>query len=692
MSRHVLNAVSFAAALSIVGLGTAARADEGMWTFDNFPSGKVGSTYGFSPSKAWLDHVRLSVVRLTGSSGCSASFISARGLIVTNHHCAVGCLAALSSATHDYVHGGFYAAAQSDEVKCPGLEADRLVSITDVTAGYLAATNGKSGSSYTDATRAENAKLQKGCVGDPKLRCDVVSLYHGGVYDLYTYRRYRDVRLVFAPEYSVAQFGGDPDNFNFPRFDYDVSMLRAYDDGQPASTPEYLRWSPHGSSKGELVFVAGNPGRTRREWTMSQVNVSRDVVLPWYFGLLAELRGRLAVFATQSPEAARESKDLRFGIENEYKRELGELQALLDPVFYASLQKKETALRAQVAARPDLRRAYGDAWNQMATIQNELARSVIRWNYIYPSDVYWQFAQTLVRLPVEKAKPNEKRLPEFSDAALVTLPEELFDPSPIYPDLEEVQLAFFLDDLRRQLGPDDPYVKLVLQGRSPADQAHYLISNTKLADVAYRKALYEGGQASIDASTDPFIVLARSVDADQRAAQIEWENKVQNPTDQLSERIARARFAITGTSAYPDATFTLRLSYGTVSGFSDDRGTFEPFTTIGGLFARASGADPYELPPSWLNARAALNMSTPMNLSTTNDVVGGNSGSPLINKNAEIVGLIFDGNIHSLGGDYGYDPRLNRAIAVDSRAVVEGLTKVYHANRLVAEILGTSGS
>ncbi|MBV8372832.1 MAG: S46 family peptidase [Candidatus Eremiobacteraeota bacterium] len=689
MRRHVLNVVvSFCASLLIVGLGATARTDEGMWTFDNFPSGKVAARYGFFPSKAWLDHVRVSVVRLTGSTGCSASFISATGLIMTNHHCAVGCLASLSNATHDYVESGFYAEAQSDEVKCPRLEADRLVSVTDVTAEYLAATKGKSGSSYTDATRAENAKLQKACASDPKLRCDVVTLYQGGVYDLYTYRRYRDVRLAFAPEYSVAQFGGDPDNFNFPRFDFDVSLLRAYDSGQPISTSDYLRWSPHGSSKGELVFVAGNPGGTRREWTISQVNVSRDVGLPWFFGRLAELRGRLAVFATQSPEAARESKDLRFGTENEYKRQLGEFQALLDPVFYASLQGKEIALRAQVAARPDLQREYGRAWAQMAAIQNERARLLIRANYVNnPSGRYWRFAQTLVRLPVEKAKPNEKRLPEFSDAALVTLPDDLFDPSPIYPDLEEVQLAFFLDDLRRQFGPDDPYVKLVLQGRSPAAQAHYLISNTKLADVAYRKALYYGGQASIDASTDPFILLARAADADQRAAQIEWENTVQNPTNQLSERIARARFAITGTSVYPDATFTLRLSYGAVSGFSDDRGTFEPFTTISGLFARASGADPYVLPASWLNARAALDMRTPMNLSTSNDIIGGNSGSPLVNKNAEIVGLIFDGNIHSLGGDFGYDPRLNRAVSVDSRAIIEGLTKVYHANRLVAEIL-----
>ncbi|MGA7355735.1 MAG: S46 family peptidase [Candidatus Cybelea sp.] len=667
-----------------------ARADEGFWTFDNFPTAKVAAKYHFTPSPAWLDHVRRASLRLTGSTGCSASFISRNGLIMTNHHCAVGCVSSLSTSAADYVKNGFYAKSRSDEVKCPGLEADQLLTISDVTQEHLAATKGKIGKAYTDATRAENAKLQRACVSDPALRCDVVSLYQGGVYDVYTYRRYRDVRLAFVPEYSVAQFGGDPDNFNFPRFDFDVALLRAYEKGQPASTPEYLHWSPHGSSAGQLVFVAGNPGRTTRGNTIAQLEYLRDIALPWYFGNLAELRGRLAEYAAQSPEAARRSKDLRFGIENEYKRQFGGLEALLDPAFFASLQEKERILRAAVAARPALQSRYGNAWAQLAAVQKQRARLFLSSYYKYPNGTYWNFAQTLVRLPVEKAKPDAQRLPEFSDAALVTLPDELFDPSPIYPDLEDVQLEFFFDDLRRQFGPDDSYVKLALQGRSPEAQAQYLIGNTRLSDVAYRKTLYEGGEAALESSTDSFIVLARSLDAQMRAVQAEYENMVINPTDQLSGQIAKARFAIMGTSVYPDGTFSLRLSYGAVEGFSDDRGTFTPFTTIGGLFARASGADPYVLPSSWLNARSSLDMETPMNLSTTNDVIGGNSGSPLINTDAQVVGLVFDGNIHSLGGYYGYDPRLNRTISVDSRALIEGLSKVYHADRLLAEILGTN--
>lgn len=671
----------------LLALSLAARADEGFWTFDNFPASKVAAKYGFAPSQAWLDHLRSASLRLTGSTGCSASFVSPNGLIMTNHHCAVGCAASLSTAAVDYVNNGFYAKSRADEVKCPGLEADQLVTITDVTREYLAATKGMTGKAYTDATRAENAKLQKACVGDPAKRCDVVELYHGGVYDLYTYRRYREVRLAFVPEYAVAQFGGDPDNFNFPRFDFDVALLRAYDQGAAASTPQYLHWSPNGSSAGQVVFVAGNPGRTSRELTVAQLEYLRDLYLPWFFGYLAELRGRLAEYGAQSPEAARRSKDLRFGIENEYKRQFGGLEALLDPTFFGSLQQKERVFRAAVAAKPALQSEYGNAWAQLAAVQKEQARLFPSANYKAPNGTYWGFAQTLVRLPVEKAKPDAQRLPEFSDAALVTLPDRLFDPSPIYPDLEEVRLTFFLDGLRRQFGPDDSYVKLALQGRSPSEQAHYLISNTRLADVAYRKALYEGGEAAIDSSTDSFIVLARSLDAQMRAVQSEYENKVLNPTAQLTRQIAKARFAITGTSVYPDGTFTLRLSFGTVNGFSDGRGTFPPFTTIGGLFARATGADPYVLPSSWLNARASLDMETPMNLSTTNDVIGGNSGSPLINKDAQVVGLVFDGNIHSLGGYYGYDPRLNRTISVDSRALIEGLSKVYHADRLVDEIL-----
>lgn len=656
-----------------------ARADEGMWTLDHFPSASVGAKYGFTPSAAWLKHVRASALRIAG--GCSASFVSRSGLVMTNHHCVVPCVNSMTTAAKDYLETGFYAKAQDDEVKCPGFEIDQLADITDVTKQMLAATKGKSGAALTAAIRAENAKLQQSCGTSGTIRCDIVPLYHGGVYNVYKYHRYRDIRLVFAPEFSVAQFGGDVDNFNFPRFDYDVSFLRAYENGKPAVTPEFLRWSPHGSKAGDLVFVAGNPGSTERELTVSQLEYLRDVSLPQALSRLAELRGVLEQYRTEGPEQLRTTKEELFYVENSYKVITGQLQALDDPAFFGSLVRKENALRAH---------AGSSLWNKMAALQKVKER--LRETYTYKTGdfmrtPYFDIAQTLVRLPVEKAKPNAQRLPEFSDAALVTLPEELFDPSPIYPAAEEVNLRLALDELRRVYGPDDPFVKAVLQNRSPADQAHYLVTNTKLGDVAVRKALYQGGEAAVKASNDPFILLAERIDAQSRAARKQWEDEVANPERQLSEQIAKARFEVTGTSVYPDATFTLRLSYGTVKGFTDSHGVIPPYTTIGGLFARATGADPFVLPQSWLQAKSALDMNTPMNLSTTNDIIGGNSGSPLIDKNGDVVGLIFDGNIHSLGGAFGYDPRLNRAVSVDSRAILAGLEHVYHADRIVNEIL-----
>jgi hypothetical protein len=672
-----------------LALQNYAAADEGMWTFDRFPSQNVGVKYGFAPSAAWLKHVRSSVLRIAG--GCTASFISPNGLVMTNHHCAVDCIDALSTATHDMVQTGFLAKTEADEVKCANFEIDQLTSISDVTQEMLAATKGLSGDTFTAANRTENAKLQKACATDPSIRCDVVSLYHGGVYDVYKYRRYRDVRMVFAPEFGVAQFGGDPDNFNFPRYDFDLSLLRVYDNNAPASTPDYLRFSPNGSRAGDLVFVAGNPGGTSRELTVSQLTYLRDVALPREIASLAEQRGLLEQYQKLGAEQKRTTNDQLFYLENDYKVLVGQLQALDDPAFFNSLVAEEKTLRAKVAANPSLQRRYGDAWNKMAAVQAR--RRLMSLTATYKSDgainsTYFDIAQTLVRLPSEKAKPNAQRLPEFSDAALVTLPDELFDPSPIYPGAEELGLEFYLDDLRRQFGPDDPFVKSALQNMSPADAAHYYVTHTQLGDVAYRKKLYAGGQAAVDASDDAFIQLARRLDPQMRAIRKQYEDEVTNPTRTISEQIAKARFAVEGTSVYPDATFTLRLSYGIVKGFSDDRGVAPPYTTIGGLFNRANGAYPYILPQSWLDAKSSLDLSTPMNLSTTNDIIGGNSGSPLIDRDANIVGLIFDGNIHSLGGDFGYDPILNRSVALDSRAILEGLTHVYHADRIVQEIQG----
>jgi Peptidase S46 len=681
----------FLAALALgafMAVCSPVRADEGMWTFDAFPSAKVAAEYGFTPSAAFLDHIRKSSLRIAG--GCSASFVSPQGLVMTNHHCAVDCVEQLSTPEKNYVDNGFYAKTNEDEPKCPGFELDRLDSIDDVTATIRAATAQKTGRALIDAMQGAEAKLSSSCGTSEAVRCDVVSLYRGGVYKLYHYGRFTDVRLAFAPEFGVAQFGGDPDNFNFPRYDFDVTFLRAYVDGKPATTPDYLQWSPSGSKAGDLVFVSGNPGSTQRLLTVSQLAYIRDHQLPRLLPELSEYRGLLEQYQTEGPEQLRQTKDALFFLENDYKAQYGQEAALLDPAFFATKVAQESAFRAGVAKIPALQASIGGDWDKLAAVEQRRAALAARSNYvgqgIFFSDLFG-YARTLVRYPAEKAKPNGERLPEFSDARLVTLPQQLLAPVPIYPGPEELGLNFWAKKMREDLGADDPFVKQVLGTKSPAQWAHDLVTGTKLADPAVRKALFDGGQAAIDASQDPMIVFAASIDAEARAVRKNYEDEVSAPESQLSEAIARARFAILGTSVDPDATFTARLSYGAVKGFVDGNGNaVAPYTTIGGLFNRGTGSDPYILPPAWLAAKGSLDLSTPMNLTTTNDIIGGNSGSPLIDKNGAVVGLIFDGNIFSLGGAYGYDPRVNRSVAVDSRALMAGLRTVYHADRLVTEI------
>jgi len=680
----------FAALLcfSLFALASLARADEGMWTFNNFPSARVGAAYGFKPSAAFLDHVRKSAVRDAG--GCSASFISPSGLVMTNHHCVVGCVGQLSTPQHDFVQSGFYAKQPEDEKACPDFELDQLSQISDVTGKIQSATAGKTGDAANKAQNAVEATLQQqACGTDKTLRCDVVSLYHGGIYDLYRYKRYTDVRLVFAPEYNVAQFGGDPDNFNFPRYDFDIGVVRAYENGKPAATPDYLKWSMNGSKAGDLVFVAGNPGRTSRELTMSQLEYTRDVTFPQELPELAEYRGILEEFETRGAEQLREAHEVRFYVENSFKALLGEQRALNDPAFMAQKAVQERKLRAAVAAKPGLQRADGSAWDQIAKLQTLRQQLAPRYGAVTGfafSNGLLGNALALVEAAEERAKPNAQRLPEYTDQALIGLEQELTAPIPVYPDLEETTLGFVFTKTREVLGTGDSLVKRMLGTEAPDDLAHRLVSGTKLADPAVRKALFTGGGAAIAASDDPMIVYARSLDPDIRAIRKDYEARITAPSRAAAERIAKARFAIYGTSVDPDATFTLRMSYGAVQGFDQSGTPVAPYTTMSGLYDRATGAFPYALPESWLGAKPSLNLATPMNLVTTNDIIGGNSGSPLIDKNGEIVGLIFDGNIYSLGGDFGYDGARNRAVAVDSRALLEGLSKVYHADRIVSEI------
>jgi len=664
-----------------------ARADEGMWTFNNFPAKKVQEKYGFAPSQSWLDQVRDSSLRI--AQGCSASFISPNGLVMTNHHCVVECEEQLSTAQENFVETGFSARTAAEERKCPVLELDQLNQIGDVTAQVKAALAGKTGADANKALRAEEAKLQQSCGTDPDVRCDIVSLYHGGIYNLYHYKRYTDVRLVFAPEFAVAQFGGDPDNFNFPRFDFDIGLLRAYENGKPVASHEYLHWSPNGSKAGELVFVSGNPGGTSRELTISQLEFLRDKSFPFVMPFLAEYRGQLEEFMKQGPEQERAAHEDEFFVANSFKAYDGWQAALLDPAFFATKVEQQQKLRTAVADNPKL---AGDAsaWSNIAEIQHVRAKLYARYEdldgYLFRSGLMGD-AVDLVRAAEQRTKPNAERLPEYTDQALVTLRQRMAAPVPVHKDLQELTLSYAFTITRRDLGADDPFVRKMLGDESPDQLAHRLISGTHLDDPKVREALYEGGQTAIAASSDPLIRFASSIDPDLLAIRKQYEDQVVAPTRADAERIANARFAVYGTSVDPDATFTLRLSYGTVKGFEDAQGHFvEPYTTIGGLFHHATGAPPFALPKSWLEAKPSLDMETPMNLSTTNDIIGGNSGSPLINSKAEIVGLIFDGNIFSLGGDFGYDAARNRAIAVDSRALLEGLQEVYHLDRIVNEI------
>jgi hypothetical protein len=664
------------------------RADEGMWTFDNFPTQKVAQKYGFAPSKAWLDHVRKSSLRIAG--GCSASFISPSGLVMTNHHCVVDCVEQLSSAGSDFVRDGFIAATAADEKPCPAFELDQLVEIKNVTAQVQSALAGKTGDAANQALRAVEAKLQQSCGADPSTRCDVVPLYHGGVYDIYHYKRYSDVRLVFAPEFAVAQFGGDPDNFNFPRYDFDIGVLRAYENGKPAVTPDYLRWSPHGTKAGDLVFTSGNPGGTDREYTMAQIYFQRDRIFPHELPELAEYRGLLEEFGTLGAAQERESHETRFFVENALKEQVGEDDALLDPAFVQTKVDQEKKLRAAVAANPKLNALYGSAWDDMAKVMVE--RGKLETRYQATNNFFFQMgllgdAVTLVRAASERTKPNGVRLPEYTDQALVGMTQYLFAPIPAFKDMEELNLSFAFNSIRRDLGADDGFVRSLLGNESPEGLAHRLITTTKLDDPAVRKALYEGGQAAIDKSDDPLILFAKRIDPTLRAERKEYEARVQAPTRAASERIAKARFAVYGSKLDPDATFTARLSYGTVKGFTNALGEHvPPYTTIGGLFNRASGAPPFALPQSWLAAKPNLDLALPMNLSSDNDIVGGNSGSPLVDRNGQVVGLVFDGNIFSLGGTYGFNDVTNRAVSVDSRALLEGMSKVYHLDRIVSEI------
>jgi len=638
-----------------------------------------------------VDHAMRAAVNL---GGCSASMISPEGLVLTNHHCVAGCLQQISSAKKNYLQDGFLARKHEDELQCPATEVSRLEQITDKTQEMNSATKGLIGEAYKNAQNAMSAKLAADCVGDKKdtVRCSVVTLYQGGQYHLYRYHRFSDVRLVWAPEDAAPNFGGDPDNFNFPRFGLDASMLRAYENGKPAVVKDYFPFSASGPKADELVFIAGNPGRTNRLLTISQLETLRDVRLISAMRLGYELRGVLTEYRKLGPEQARVAYNDLYFLENGLKVASGELSALQSPELMARKRADEASLKKFVNTNPKLKAEVGNAWGAIEKAQAVYRDMASEYDAVEGGRAfnsrYFSLARALVRGADERFKANGDRLPEFSSARLPLTERQVFSPAPIYPEFEKRKLEFSLTKLRETLGTDDPFVVQILGKESPAQVAQRLVENTKLGDPALRKALWQGERAAIDKSDDAFLKLVRDIDVRARALRKRYENEVSAVEQKSAELIARARFAQLGPKVYPDATGTLRLSFGAVQGWTERGKPVIPFTDFAGAFNRNTGAEPYALPASWIASKEKMNLAQNYNFVSSNDIIGGNSGSPMINRNAEIVGLAFDGNVHSHGGSFWFDPVMNRTIGVTSGGIQEALKNIYGATELLAEIKG----
>jgi hypothetical protein len=685
-----------AAALLALSLSAplAASAEEGMWTFNRFPTAHYEKSTGAQLDAKRLDHLRASSIRV--SAGGSASFVSPDGLVLTNHHVASDCIEQVSTPKADYIKRGFAAKSRDKELVCPGLELHGLTRITDVTAQVRKATEGLDDAKAGEARRAEIARLEKACQTSEAVHCEVVKLYNGGVWDLYEYKRYTDVRLVWAPELGIAFFGGDPDNFMFPRYDLDAALLRAYEGGKPAKSPDFFALPPAGSklAEGDVVLVTGNPGSTSRLNTVAQTENWRDFGLVPRLMYLSEIRGALVEYARRGKEQARHSQGLFFGVENSLKSFRGEADALfggavLEQVRVAERAFKERAL-ANKATGPKVMQAFADIERAMG-----LARALrTRYDMLergrgFNSDLF-SSARTLLRASVELQKPDAERLSGYHDSNLPGLKNQLGSASPVYAEFEIFRLTFALTKLRELLGADDPIVKAVLGKDSPEQLATRVVRGSKLADPKQRLRLLDGGAAAVQAAKDPMIALAAVVDAEARAVRKRMEDEVDAVVTRAHETIQAARFEIYGTTQYPDATFTPRVNWGKVRGWTEPSGrVVTPFTTFGGAFERHTGAEPFALPKSWLDAKPRLALDASFNFSSDNDIIGGNSGSPALDAQGRLIGLVFDGNIHSLGGDYGFDTALNRAVFVDARAIVHALDVVYGQADLLRELGAT---
>jgi peptidase S46-like protein len=694
---------SFAVACTI-GFVASAAADEGMWLFNAPPLKQLKEKYQFEPTPQWLEHLQKASVRF--NSGGSGSFVSVNGLVITNHHVGADCLQKFGDEQHNYLRDGFYAKSQAEEKKCVDLELNVLMSIEDVTARVNGAVkSGMAGEQAANARKAVIAAIEKESKNKTGLRSDVVALYQGGAYHLYRYKRYDDVRLVFAPEQQIAFYGGDPDNFEYPRYDLDICIFRVYENGQPAKIDNFLKFNPNGPSDGELTFVSGHPGKTDRQLTLDELADTRDRYLPYVLRMFNRREVLESAYSARSFENARKAREDLFGVQNNRKRYDGYLAGLLDPQIWSQLKTREQKLRDAIARDPRLKSTIA-AYDRIKRAQAEIARNAPLYNYLEqerPSTIgyrqprafvgdLFKYARLLLRAVDERAKPNGERLPQFRDSARESLELELFSTEPIYDDYEILLLTDSLTDFASQFGEDNPLAQKVLAGKSPHARAVELVTGTKLKDVAARKDLYAKDAAALQVAHDPMLDLARLIDGPAREARKTYDAQEEIKIQAYAE-IARARFAIEGTGSFPDATFTLRLSYGTVRGYEQDGKQVPAFTDFAGLYQRSAEHDnkpPFDLPQRWIDKKANLNLATKFDFVSDADIIGGNSGSPVVNKDNEFVGIIFDGNIQSLVLDCIYTNTQARAVSVDSAAIIEALRKVYDAGALADELEGSN--
>jgi hypothetical protein len=681
-ARALLLPLSFAASL----LASQATADEGMWPFDMVPLQRIAEEHHVTLTPTWLDHLRLASVRF--NSGGSGSFVSPHGLVLTNHHVAADCIAKIASPGHDTLAAGYLAGKDGPEVKCPDLEVDQLVSIADVTTQVQGARQASmSDADANRAIKAQMASIEKDCHDETGLRCDVVTLYAGAMYRLYRYHRYTDVRLVFAPEADIAFFGGDPDNFNYPRYDFDLALFRIYEHDLALASIDYLRWSPSGPKDGETVFTSGHPGRTSRDATMAELQVLRDVVYPRQLEVRRALRTNLYAWSETSPEARRQARESIFGVENSLKAITGFESGLRDRALMSKKDREEKSLIAAVAKNPELRAKYEGLWPAIAAVEKTVAAMYPRYQALEGlGGSLLRIARQLVRLPSQRALPNAERLPEYRETSLEELKSHVLSPAAIYPGVEGASVKEWLVLLAKTLGDNDPSVRSILGGQTPERAAEAMVATSKLFDFYSRRALWDGGQQAIDASSDPLVSAMRALEPQAMAIRKQYDDAVEAPMRALRTKIAQAAFAVEGASVAPDATFTLRLSVGVIEGY-DLTGRHVPWSTnFRGMYAHASGVDPLKLPQRWLDAKSKLGPETPLNFVSTNDIVGGNSGSPVVNAAGDLVGLIFDGNLPSLPDQFVYDDTTARAVSVDTAAMLEALRVVYGADALMSEI------